>query len=172
MRLKYERRMEMTDDQLGGCQMLNTQECIVFLPPIHILSLGAGIQSSTMALMAAAGEITPMPKCAIFADTQAEPKSVYTWLDWLENQLPFPVHRVTFGSLLEKSLIVHKSKSGSFYTKHSPPAYITDGQSDGMLMRQCTANSKIAIIIREIRKIRGSGKKRSKSYSVDRNFMR
>ena len=28
--------------------------------PIHILSLGAGVQSSTLALMAAAGEVTPM----------------------------------------------------------------------------------------------------------------
>ena len=57
------------------------------------------MQSSTLALMAAAGEITPMPKCAIFADTQAEPASVYRWLDWLEKQLPFPVHRVTKGNL-------------------------------------------------------------------------
>lgn len=38
-----------------------------------VLSLGAGVQSSTMALMAAKGEITPMPDCAIFADTQSEP---------------------------------------------------------------------------------------------------
>jgi hypothetical protein len=44
--------------------------------PIHILSLGAGVQSSTLALMAAAGEITPMPEAAIFADTQGEPQSV------------------------------------------------------------------------------------------------
>jgi hypothetical protein len=28
---------------------------------IHLLSLGAGVQSSTLALMAAAGEVTPMP---------------------------------------------------------------------------------------------------------------
>lgn len=47
----------------------------------HIISLGAGVQSSTMALMAAHGEITPMPDAAIFADTQAEPASVYKWLD-------------------------------------------------------------------------------------------
>ncbi len=39
---------------------------------VHTISLGAGVQSSTMALMAAAGEITPMPAAAIFADTQAE----------------------------------------------------------------------------------------------------
>ena len=63
--------------------------------PLHIISLGAGVQSSTMALMAAAGEITPMPTCAIFADTQDEPASVYKWLDWLEPKLPFPslIHR-------------------------------------------------------------------------------
>jgi hypothetical protein len=47
-----------------------------------------------MALMAAKGELTPMPVAAIFADTQGEPQSVYKWLDWLENQLPFPVYRV------------------------------------------------------------------------------
>ena len=40
----------------------------------HIISLGAGVQSSTMALMAAHGEIGPMPDCAIFADTGAEPQ--------------------------------------------------------------------------------------------------
>jgi 3'-phosphoadenosine 5'-phosphosulfate sulfotransferase (PAPS reductase)/FAD synthetase len=66
---------------------------------IHLISLGGGVQSSTMALMAAHGEISPMPKAAIFADTQAEPKSVYTWLDWLKPQLPFPVEALAQGQL-------------------------------------------------------------------------
>lgn len=50
-----------------------------------ILSLGAGVQSSTLALMAARGEVPGFPKldCAIFADTQDEPASVYRWLEWL-----------------------------------------------------------------------------------------
>jgi len=52
----------------------------------NVLSLGAGVQSSTLALMAAKGEVTPMPDFAIFADTQSEPESVYKWLDWLEKQ--------------------------------------------------------------------------------------
>ena len=43
---------------------------------IDILNLGAGVQSSTMALMAAHGEITPMPDVAIFADTGWEPYEV------------------------------------------------------------------------------------------------
>lgn len=39
---------------------------------LRALSLGAGVQSTTMALMAAHGEIGPMPDCAIFADTGAK----------------------------------------------------------------------------------------------------
>ena len=65
---------------------------------LRVLSLGVGVQSSTLALLAARGEVGPMPDCAIFADTGAEPRKVYTWLDWLETQLPFPVHRVSRGN--------------------------------------------------------------------------
>lgn len=35
---------------------------------LRALSLGAGVQSTTLALMAAHGEIGPMPDCAIFAE--------------------------------------------------------------------------------------------------------
>ena len=59
---------------------------------LRVLSLGAGVQSSVMALMADRGEITPMPDCAIFADTMDEPDEVYDHLDWLVKQLQFPVH--------------------------------------------------------------------------------
>lgn len=41
----------------------------------NVLSLGAGVQSSALALMASAGEIGPMPDFAVFADTQDEPAS-------------------------------------------------------------------------------------------------
>lgn len=40
---------------------------------LRVLSLGAGVQSTTLALMAAHGEIEA-PECAIFADTQWEPR--------------------------------------------------------------------------------------------------
>ena len=66
---------------------------------MNIISLGAGVQSSVMALMAARGEIDTMPDCAVFSDTQWEPKKVYEHLNWLEKQLPFPVYRVTNGNL-------------------------------------------------------------------------
>jgi len=118
---------------------------------MNIINLGAGVQSSTMALMAAHGEITPMPDCAIFADTQSEPKAVYTWLDWLEKQLPFPVHRITAGSL-ENQLL-----GGIGQKRHGrPPAFVlnTDG-STGMLRRQCTGDFKIDPIHRKVRELIG-----------------
>lgn len=123
--------------------------------PIHIISLGAGVQSSTMALMAAAGEITPMPIAAIFADTQAEPKSVYTWLDWLEKQLPFPVHRVSKGDLRQVALTIRNKKDGSgTWAKTVIPTYIAnrDG-SRGIVQRQCTYDFKMLPIIREGKRI-------------------
>ncbi len=103
-----------------------------------------------MALMAAHGEITPMPKCAIFADTQDEPKSVYTWLDWLENQLPFPVVRVTKGNLMNASLVVKRRKDDTGnWSKTLIPAFIknADGTS-GIIQRQCTHDYKIIPLIR------------------------
>lgn len=115
--------------------------------PIHIISLGAGVQSSTMALMAAAGEITPMPKCAIFADTQAEPKSVYVWLNWLEKQLPFPVYRVTAGRLTDFLFDGYRGKVGRFV--HLP----TYGSNGGMGFRACTADFKIGPIRKEVRRL-------------------
>jgi hypothetical protein len=121
--------------------------------PIHILSLGAGVQSSTMALMAASGEITPMPQCAIFADTQAEPKSVYAWLDWLENQLPFPVRRVTAGNLEADALRVRQRKDGkgSWVPSGVPHYSINADGSKGHGPRQCTGDFKLNPIIKEQR---------------------
>lgn len=123
--------------------------------PIHIISLGAGVQSSTMALMAAAGEITPMPVAAIFADTQAEPKSVYVWLDWLENQLPFPVRRVTAGSIVEDTLRVRerKDKMGSWCRSGIPHYSVNADGSEGHGPRQCTHDFKLLPLAREQRKV-------------------
>lgn len=133
------------------------------IEPIHIISLGAGVQSSTMALMAAAGEITPMPKCAIFADTQAEPKSVYTWLDWLEKQLPFAVNRVTRGSLRAESLTLKQSKDddGSYVRNVVPAFTLNPNGTKGMLLRKCTTDFKLIPLQREQRRIlKESGRER------------
>lgn len=125
----------------------------------NVLSLGAGVQSSALALMAARGEIGHMPDFAVFADTQAEPASVYEWLDWLEKQLPFPVIRVTKGNLTDEILKVRvkeKSKYGDgiTYLRTNIPVYglMPSGDVKPALGRSCTADFKVAPILKEIRK--------------------
>ena len=73
---------------------------------LRALSLGAGVQSTTLALMAAHGAVGPMPDCAIFADTGWEPRAVYEHLDWLmsANVLPFPVFVVGPGNMRDNLL--------------------------------------------------------------------
>jgi hypothetical protein len=122
---------------------------------MHVISLGAGVQSSTMALMAASGAITPMPQAAIFADTQDEPASVYRWLDWLEGQVPFPVHRVTAGALRAAATNVRTSrKSGNTYIAISLPVYTKNGLERGQGRRQCTRTFKVDVIRRRLRELR------------------
>lgn len=73
---------------------------------LRVLSLGADVQSTTLALLAAHGIVRPMPDCAIFADTGWEPASVYAHLRWLmsPNVLPFPVHIVSAGNIRDNLL--------------------------------------------------------------------
>lgn len=124
---------------------------------MHILSLGAGVQSSTMALMASAGEITPMPTCAIFADTGDEPLRVYDWLAWLEPRLAFPLHRVKRKgpSLADASVLPRVSRKNGFtYFKHWAPTYtVNPDGSKGMLPRKCTYDFKILPITQAVRRI-------------------
>ncbi|MGW2113729.1 hypothetical protein [Streptomyces zhihengii] len=58
-------------------------------PSLRVLSLGAGVQSTTLALLAQQGVI-PKPDVAIYADTGWEPADVYTHLDRLDRQVLAP----------------------------------------------------------------------------------
>ena len=118
----------------------------------HVISLGAGVQSSTMALMAAHSEITPMPDFAVFADTGWEPKAVYEWLDWLEQQLPFPVARVGNGNLRSDQITARmrgKKQDGERWA--SLPYFVRGKGVDGLIRRQCTSEYKIQPIIKHLR---------------------
>lgn len=75
--------------------------------PLNILSLGAGVQSTAVALMSADGELPKIDHC-IFADTQWEPKAVYDHLDWLVPVLEkadIPVHIVTRSNIKQDALM-------------------------------------------------------------------
>lgn len=115
---------------------------------MNIISLGAGVQSTTMLLMAMAGEIEPMPNCAIFADTGWEPKAVYDHLTWLESVSTIPIHRVSAGNIRTDAL------GGDRFA--TMPVFVT-GETDGMLRRQCTKEYKIRPIQRKLRALNPKG---------------
>lgn len=128
---------------------------------LRVLSLGAGVQSTTMALMVAHGEIPPVD-CAIFADTQA----VYEHLRWLmsPNVLPFPVHIVTQGNLTD---VIGTTGPNANYPKVPIPAFLmgNDGRA-ALANRSCTRDYKIAPIIRKVRELAGLTGKRGPKHPV------
>lgn len=116
---------------------------------MRILSLGAGVQSSTMALMYKHGELPNPPACAIFADTQSEPAAVYKWLDILEGLLPFKVYRVTSGNLRDTLL----SEEGRFVG--IPSFMVKPGGDEAFGLRQCTQEFKIGPLRRKAKELAG-----------------
>ena len=121
-------------------------------PTLRILSLGAGVQSSTLALLACEGAL-PGLDGAIFADTQAEPKAVYEQVDRLEAELTkagIPLYRVTVGSLRDDSINPsHRYASVPYFVRNP------DG-SEGMGRRQCTNEYKLQPIMRKCRELLGA----------------
>ena len=119
--------------------------------PFRSLSLGAGVQSTVLALMAERGEYDlPKPDVAIFADTGWEPPSVYEHLEWLENQLSFEVVRVGAGNIRD-NILSGTSPDGNNYL--GIPAFLiqADG-SNALAARQCTTKYKIKPINRYLKR--------------------
>lgn len=115
---------------------------------MRILNLGAGVQSTVLALMAEVGELEKYDY-AIFADVQAEPKAVYQHLNWLINELSYPVLVRSRGSLIENLKNGVKNDGGRFV---SIPVYTGQhGQKCGIVRRQCTSEFKIKVVHETIR---------------------
>lgn len=123
-------------------------------PRLRVLSLGAGVQSTTLALMAARGDLDCVPHCAIFADTQSEPAAVYKHLDWLETQLPFPVHRVTAGSLKQEIIDASNGVANAYGRPALFVRQIATGDV-GLTRRQCTQDYKLEPIFKKVRELIG-----------------
>ncbi len=110
---------------------------------LRVISLGAGVQSTTLALMAAANEIGPMPDCAIFADTGWEPAAVYVHLARLTEALPFPVHVVARANIREEIMAATRGERATVQ-RANPPFYTLDaGGEKGMILRGCTQSYKV-----------------------------
>ena len=120
---------------------------------LRILSLGAGVQSSTLALMIEHGEL-PQIDAAIFADVKGEPKKVYEWLEYLKTKITsYPIHVVTWRDLKQDILDAakgeYKAFTAPFYTKNTVTG------KKGLLRRQCTADYKIKPVTQKVRQLLG-----------------
>ena len=119
--------------------------------PLKVLSLGAGTQSTVLALMADQGyEGMPCPDFAIFADTGWEPPEVYAHLDWLKTQLSYEVVTVAAGNIKEDILKGLNPRGHRFL---DIPTYLTlpDGRA-AIAKRQCTSDYKLDPIRKELRR--------------------
>lgn len=121
--------------------------------PLNILSLGAGVQSTTVLLMSCLGEL-PKLDAAIFADTGWEPEEVYLHLDWLmdfSRRHGIDVHCVSSGNIRDDGIAAQAIGERSRFA--SMPFFILkpDGTT-GMVRRQCTDEYKIKPVTEMIRR--------------------
>jgi 3'-phosphoadenosine 5'-phosphosulfate sulfotransferase (PAPS reductase)/FAD synthetase len=128
----------------------NRKKCLT------VLSLGAGVQSSTMAIMSAKGNFPPVD-CAIFADTGYEPKAVYKYLNFLEKILPYPIYLVQKGNIKDDLL---KAKGTTEFSVAPFFTQETVTGKKGMIRRQCTNDYKIQPLKKKIRELCNVGYKK------------
>jgi len=114
----------------------------------HILSHGLGVQTTTLDLMEREGLFGLKFDHKIFADTQEEPAPVYRHLEWLQDG------RITVrtNGKLGDDLAKGQNCMGRRFA--SIPAF-TRGEGDereGRIRRQCSAEYKVQVIERFIRR--------------------
>ncbi len=122
---------------------------------LRVLSLGAGIQSTTILLMVAHGEL-PAPDLVVFADTGAEPPTVYDHLRWLSSPQvqQLPIITVDGGDIshdLREQVSGRRAAVGGRGASAPFFALGRDG-SAAPIRRQCTGHYKIDPINAEIRR--------------------
>jgi hypothetical protein len=139
-----------------------------YVAPLRVLSLGAGVQSTTVLLMSLAGELPPLD-AAIFADTGWEPTAVYEHFAKLEQAAAdagLPLYSVSAGNIRTDHVAPkgdhlfirnpvkyphYKGKQRTFMPFHLVGA---EGK-EGMSRRTCTAVYKIEPVQKEIRRLLG-----------------
>ena len=125
-------------------------------PDLRVLSLGGGVQSTALSLMAEAGLIGEgeKPDVAFFADTGWEPPHVYETVEAVAEIVSYPVKTVSNGRNLARDVYDGVAGNGNRFIPI--PVFLTseDGKK-GMNVRQCTIQYKIDPINRAIREWMG-----------------
>lgn len=119
--------------------------------PIRVLSLGAGVQSTTLLLMMLHGEI-PMADHVVFADVGWEPRKVYEHLEWLKGlmrEANVPFHTVSKGNIKNDFL------DGETRFASMPLHVLNADGKKAMVRRQCTSEYKIVPLLKKQRELAG-----------------
>ena len=114
---------------------------------LRILSLGAGVQSTTLALMHHEGLIEPFDHI-IFADTQWEPQAVYDHLEVLSSMMD--ITTVTAGDV--RSFVPTFRADGQTRFASLPLWFEGKNGKINILRRQCTREYKIEPIEKHIKR--------------------
>lgn len=122
----------------------------------RVLSFGAGIQSTTLLLMACRGFL-PLFDAVVFADTGWEPKAVYDHLEWCKGEASRAGMTV---SVVSKGNIFHDAMNSRLCGSRtegqrwvSMPYFLKSPTGkDGKTDRQCTAEYKIGPLDRFVRR--------------------
>ena len=122
----------------------------------HVLSFGAGVQSTTLLLLSCDG-LLPRLDHVIFADTQWEPQAVYRHLDWCREHAAkhgITIDIRTAGNMREDLLSFWGPRRASADGKRfaSIPVFTKNADgSRGIVRRQCTSEYKIEVIEKYVR---------------------
>lgn len=126
----------------------------------HILNLGAGVQSTTLHLLANEGKIldeagAPVQfDASIFGDTKEEPtddgENVYAHLEWLREQGGVPILTGTAGKLGDHLMRGTNSTNQRFAS--IPVFTLGENGKVGKTRRQCTSEYKIKVVELMIRR--------------------
>lgn len=122
---------------------------------MRVLSLGGGVQSAVMSLLAARGELCDgqMPEAAIFADTGNEPPSTLQMVDWLSGAVPWPTHVVKAEVDILTALAGGTDAHGRATGGTVPMFTANENGKLGMMRRLCTGEWKAKPIRRKVREL-------------------
>lgn len=117
----------------------------------HILSFGAGVQSTTLYLMSLLGQV-PKFDAAIFADTQEEPEEVYRHLEWIKSIPGGPPLLIKSKGRIGEHLKNGTNSTGQRFV--AIPAFTSSdgGATVGITRRQCSREYKTEVVSQAIRR--------------------
>jgi hypothetical protein len=118
--------------------------------PLRIGAAGMGLNTTTMLLMSAHGELPPLD-FGIFSNTKAEGAELMEHFRWMRsgNVLPYPLLETSAGDLRESVLL--SAETGVRVS--NPPFYSLTNGKKGQLNRSCTRDFKIYPVQRMARQL-------------------